>query len=346
MARTAQVTGSGQMNVGIAIRHPEHAHLYRRPVERLRERGHEVSLFVREFRDTTELLDRFGVAYTLLADEPDGIVDLFAGHLRYEVGVLRAARRADVDVLTSVGGRAVSHIAPLLDVPCVVFADWTPGAVDRAVARLADVVATPAFLRGEYGPRQVVYDGLHELAYLRPDPEAPEQSNGATLDHGTSDVERSTGSTTAVAFTPETADASWVTETVATLDATGRVLVVGGRSPAATEHVSERVSRERVHTALADADRVVTDLGTVATEAAVLGTPTVFVGGRPPRRCSYLAREYGLVELADPTSMPVAVETHLGDDPGPLWAQRRQALLEDTVDVADYVVDRLIEVGA
>ncbi|MEA5389551.1 hypothetical protein VB773_22100 [Haloarculaceae archaeon H-GB2-1] len=49
------------MNVGIAIRHPEHVKLYRHAATHLVERGHDVSLYVRDYRETTDLLTEYGL---------------------------------------------------------------------------------------------------------------------------------------------------------------------------------------------------------------------------------------------------------------------------------------------
>lgn len=374
------------MNVGIVIRHPEHARFFREPIVQLRERGHEVTLLVREFRHTTDLLDAYGFDYSVLAGEADGVGELLAGHAAYELGVVREARRTGIDVLSSIGGRAVSHLAPLLGIPSVVFADWDPGTTDRVIARMADVLATPAFLRDEYGGNQVVYDGLHELAYLHPERFQPAPRAGNATDiripdggAGLPDRDDSTApgrseagvtprddsefltrnhagisggsdpgeSTVVVGFTSERTETEQITETLAALDELGTVLVAGEHAPNASGFVSDRIPPQSVHDRLAAADLCVTDLGTVATESAVLGTPTVFPGTDPPRRCQHLASHYQLVQFADEESLPsVAVDRLEDDDAATLWRRRQRLLIEESIDVTDFVADRIVAEGA
>lgn len=160
------------MHVGLAVRHPESARFFGPVGRELLDRGHEVTPFVREHGRTTALLSRAGLPADVLATEPSTRAGLLAGHLRYEACLLARARRRDVDVLASIGGRAVSHVAPLAGARSVVFVDWEPSAVDRLVAGLADTVATPSYLAGAFagttGATQAVYGGVPELAHLGP----------------------------------------------------------------------------------------------------------------------------------------------------------------------------------
>lgn len=325
------------MNVGIAIRNPEHVHFYRHVVEALENRGHDVSLFVREFRNTTALLSHFDLPHTVLADEPSSRSELLTGHLKYECRLFAAARRRDIDVLTSIGGRSITHIAPLLDARSVVFVDWTLGRSDHLVSRLADEVHTPAFLAGELGRNQRVYDGLHELAYLHPD----------RFDSSPAQETKVDDRSFLVAFSQSGIDES-VDPTLDTLAAEGDIVGVDGYHPVDHRHVSRHVQPARVHDALVEADLCVSNLGTVSTEAALLGTPTVFAGATAPRRCRYLETEYGLLIGATEESPVQSLVSELLTDESETeqWSARREQMLDDLGDTTTYVTDRLCSVGA
>jgi predicted glycosyltransferase len=357
------------MHIGIAIRHPEHVYFYRHPVRVLESQGYDVSLYVREFRHTTALLDAFGLPYRLLGTEPASTTELLRGHLAYERRLFTAARRDSVDLLSAVGGRAITHLAPLLRVPSVVFADWDPSATDAIVARLADRVCTPSFLRGEYGPRQRVYNGLHELSYLHPTrfqpqmtPSAesartpaaengeeppPVRGDGSATALGEPRPHRTTEETTAVvAFSAETAAEPWADQVVTALSDHGAVHVPDESWPRDHPEVTERIPPLAEHDSLARAGVCVTDLGTVATEAAVLGTPPVYVGDAPPRRCQFLATDYQLVHLTGQEDVATAAVEPLTDDwAEQRWRQHHQALLSESTDVTEAIVENVLAEG-
>lgn len=330
------------MHVGVAVRHPEHARFYRPVVDELFDRSHDVSILVREHGHTTDLLSRAGLSYTVLAGDPSTRSELVTGHLRYEAGLLARARRRGVDVLTAIGGRSVSHVAPLAGARSVVFLDWEPSRVDRAVAALADAVCTPPFLSGAFGANQVVYDGLHELSYLPAERTA----------YGDGGTDPSVGPDDAalVGIVGATdPDAAWVAAVRDRLAARGRAVVVSDANDSAPDDAQDRsgttdapTSADDVRPLLARADVCVSDRGTLTTEAALLGCPVVHVGSAP-RRCRYLRDEYDLVVTAPAGEAHDRVEEILADESAAsTWQRRRERVLDDSIDVPVRTADLVL----
>lgn len=324
------------MNVAIAVRHPEHVRFYRDAVAELRERGHGVRLLARDHASTVALLDDYGLPHTVFAGEASTPAGLVLGHLVYEARVLAYARSREVDVLTSVGGRTVSHVAPLVGARSVVFADWTPTRVDRVVAGLADAVCTPSFLAGEFGDRQVTYEGLHELAYLDPVTGSEHRFEDATT--------RPAAPYAVLGVRDPSTAGEWYGTVRDRLARRGRVALVSASGTDAadgTDAVDRRyaVADDEVEGLLAGATACVSELGTTATEAAVLGTPTVLVADDPPARCLYLRDEYDLVVTTSDATTDDAVASLLADtSAGDRWRRRRRRLLDDADDVTDRIV--------
>jgi predicted glycosyltransferase len=120
-----------------------------------------------------------------------------------------------------------------------------------------------------------------------------------------------------------------------------------GSLPAAAEPLP--VPPEHLHDLLAAADLFVTDAATTATEAGLLGTPTVRVGtfgGSHLRNFVELER-YGLVRSTPDEAEALALARTLADDPGAdeTWNRRREELLADTVDIADFAREMLVAAG-
>lgn len=339
------------MHVGIATRHPEHVRFFRHPIEELQAEGIEVSVYAREHGPTIELLDQYGLDYHVLAGSGSTPAELLAGHVAYEARLLAAARRHDVSVLASVGGRAVSHLAPLAGARSVVFLDWQPGVTDRLVGALAHTVCTPAFLTPDVSSRSEQYAGFHELSHLHPDrfDSDPDAVRRLGLDPDerlfvlgflNPTVEAGTGSSIvetlherlsgygAFAYADEHVGSATPSVTAATPD--------GGTG--ATIPPADRAD------VLAHADLCLGDSGLLATEAAVLGTPSVLLwDDRIPTRIAELSDRYGLLHATADGDEFLEQVAAVATDPGAeeLWVDRRDRLIAETTDVAGRVADVL-----
>lgn len=333
-------TASSCVSYGIVIRHPESARFFDRPIQRLRAQGHDVHVFVREHRSTTDVLKKTGHEYELLAHEASSTVSLVAGHAAFEARLARAAYNRDIDVLTSIGGRAITHVAPLVGADSVVFADWTFGPVDVAVAHLADAVYAPAFADTPSGI--TTYIGFHELSYLHPEyfePE-PEIVSELGIDPDAPFV--------VVGF--EAVDEAASRRICGAIPDQMAVVPSHETDPLPVSTDTPSVSHTQIFDVLAVADCYIGDSGTMATEAAVLGTPAIRVrrSEMPPEaRCIELQDDYSLLYTTDDDFIAAdRVASLLGIDRKSVdWDHRHRYLLEETQDVGKLVTDRLLEAG-
>jgi predicted glycosyltransferase len=343
------------MEVMVAIQHPAHVHFYRHAITALRERGHTVDVVVRAKDVATDLLDAFDIAYERLAGTGDSLAGLLASQCRYEARLLARARRERPDVLTAVGGLSVAHVGWLLDLPSVVFIDNEGVASTRATVPFADVICTPSGLRSAYGAGHRRYDGYHELAYLHPDRFEPDPDQ--LRDHGVDPesryfVLRFVGWNAHHDVGQGGFSREGVERLVELLADRGDVYITSEAPlPERFEPYRLPVPPHLVHDLLAGAALYAGDSQTMATEAAVLGTPAVrsnsFAGDTDMSNFVDLETQYGLLYSRADEGTALRLVERLADDPeaGERWAARRERLLADTIDVTAYVVDTLRQVG-
>jgi hypothetical protein len=348
-------TGSRPRRVLFELTHPAHVHLFRHAIRELAAGGDVVGVTAREKDVTTALLDAHGIAYTTLSARRGGTLGLLGEWSLRELRLLGAARRFDPDVIVSRLNPAACHAAAVLGVRSVVFHDTDiAGALARASLPFADVICTPERFDRQYGARQRRYPGYHELAYLHParfepdptrleragvDPEAPYAvvrlvSNTAHHDVGVQDLPLPV-----------------LEDVLERLAAHGAVHVTSERSlPSTVEPFRTSVSPTAMHDLLAFADVFVGDSATMATEAAVLGTPSVhfFPHGDRQSNAEELESRYGLLETVhEAARLPEAVNAVLArPDLASTWERRRERLLRDKIDVTPFIVDVVREVAA
>lgn len=340
------------MRVLITIQHPAHVHFYRHVVDELEDEGHEVFVFARENDLAVPLLEQYGIDHEVLAGQQDSLVDLARVQLGYELRLLRRARAIDPDVMTAIGGVAVSHVAPLVGARSVVFLDNEGAVSHRLTTPFAHVVCTPRAYREEYGDAHRRYDGYQELAYLHParfDP-SPDRLRAHGVDPGeqyavlrfrTWDALHDVGE---AGLSP-----AGKRRLVSLLADHGAVYITSSDPlPADLERYRLPVPAHRIHDLLYFADCYAGDSATMSTEAGILGTPSVRIQSfatddREFSNFLELENRYGLVRSTPDEQAALDLVENLVTDPetGRIWRERRERLLEEKIDVTSFVVDLL-----
>lgn len=343
------------MKVFVTVQHPAHVHFFHNAIDELEARGHDVHVYAREKELAVDLLEAYDVPHTVLAGEAQTSRGLLKVQLAYEYRLLAAARRERPDVMVAIGGLAVAHVARLVGARSVVFLDSEGAFVNYLSAPLASVVCTPRRFRRDFGRRHRRYDGYHALAYLHPDRFEPDTARleRAGVDPGDRYfVLRFARWTAHHDIGHAGLDAAAKRRLVSLLSERGDVYVSSeGGLPAEFEAYRLPVPPHHVHDLLACADLYVGDSGTMATEAAVLGTPAVrsstHVGNDDMSNFVELEAEYGLLRSLQDGEAAVEVVRELLDRPdlGDEWERRRERLLEDKEDVTGFVVDTVLEAG-
>jgi predicted glycosyltransferase len=180
------------VRVWIDLTNSPHVLVMRPVIELLRHEGHDVRVTARDFAQTLELCDRFGIEHTAIGHHRGERLVAKAGGLasrtfelvRYARADARAAGRP-FDIALGHGSNDVTVAAWLLRIPSSTMFDYEWATVQHNVnCRLADAVVVPEAIPAErlarYGAARKLrrYAGLKEEYYLAdftPDPAVLEQ---------------------------------------------------------------------------------------------------------------------------------------------------------------------------
>lgn len=340
----------------VSIHHPAQVHFYRHVIAELRARGHRVRVCVRDKEIAADLLAAFGIRHRVLSRTADSLPGVALAQAAYEAKLLREAWRFDPDVMTSVGGIEVSHVAPLVGARALAFTD-TPSRIAKWItAPSLDATCTPAAVEGGVCGKQRSYDGYQELAYLHPDRFQPDPDRLRAFGVDPDDRQflvRFVGWGAYHDVDEHGLSLSEKRDLLSLLSRYGTVYVTSEHAlPDQFGSYELPVPPHLIHDLLAVSDLYVGDSGTMATEAAVLGTPAVrvasVVADGDLANFVELDEEYGLLEtFADGQETIEAVERLL-EDPGlqERWRRRRERLLSEKIDVTTYAVEQLEQLGA
>ena len=170
------------MRVWVDLTNSPHVLVLRPIVQSMRARGHDVAITARDFAQTLGLLERFGIAHTVVGRHRGGHVAAKGlGLVSRSTALARWARGRRFDLALGHGSNDVTVAARLLRIPCATMFDYEWATVQHTVnCRLAQTVVVPDAIPPErlarYGATRskiASYPGLKEEYYLadfEPDP--------------------------------------------------------------------------------------------------------------------------------------------------------------------------------
>lgn len=270
------------MNVLVDIGHPAHVHFFRHAVRALLARGHDVRIAARKWPVALDLLQAYDLPYRVVGAKRRGVLGLALELACHSAGLLTMTRNWHPAVATAIGGTLLVAAARLRGCRVIVWDDTDTAIMENRIAHpLAHQIMTPDVYPRDLGPKQTRYHGLHELAYLHPRRFTP---NPATLEHyGLSpDVPYSIVRLGAFEAGHDLAIKRHSTQallkTIVSLAQEGRVLLVPeGTVPESLAGYICHPKPADFHDLLAFARFCLTEGATTASEACILGTPTLYI---------------------------------------------------------------------
>lgn len=338
------------MHILVEIVHPADVLFFLRPIRHFQARGDKVTIVSRHKDVACELLDGFGLDHQPISTASRGLAGLARELISRELALWRIVRRDRPQVMLGFGGVAISHVGRLTGIPSSVF-------YDSENARLQTRITWP-FVSGltvpeDYdGPtpkaRTRYMKGVKELSFFYPsafrrdrraalvsglDPDRPNVFVRIVDWRANHDIGKS-------GWTEELAQA-----VVARLSDKAKLHVSAENNvPEALKPYLWQGDPGQVHQLVAHCDALIGESATMASEAAVLGVPSIYAGVDFPGYTKGLERR-GLVRLIRPEdrgSVPDVVEDLLRSRQE--FDKAHAEWLADVPDWADEIVreaDRL-----
>ncbi len=336
------------MKLAFFINTPAHVHLHKNTIRRLEADGHQIKILARNYGDTIKLLDELGFGYFMYADVPESKYGKF---LSLPVNVLTAysfLRGFNPDLLIGVGVYS-AYTSQLLRKPCVIFNDSELIPMQFMLFRpFVSVIITPSCFNKELGKKHIKINGYKEFAYLHPNHFKPDDNIFNLL-----------GITREEDFTLLRFNAFDAVHDIGVggfsldekrmlvndLKKYTRVFISSETElPDDLEEFTIKIPKYRIHDVLYYAKMVVADTQTMITEAGILGTPAIrynsFVGKNDMGNFIELEQKYNLIfNYNDPgKAINKAVELIQKLDLEEVWAEKRNHLLTDKIDLTKFMV--------
>jgi predicted glycosyltransferase len=340
------------MKILFSIGHPAHVHLFKNAIRILNESGHDVIIAARIKDVTLSLLDNYGLKYQVASRRGKGFPGLICEIPVRMIAIYKLTKKYNVNILVGGPGDVfVGLVGRITGRKSIIFDDtehsfWEHLIIDKC----ANIICTPSSFKRNLGQKHLRYNGYHALAHLHPKYFKPNPS--AITDCGLLPKQKYV----ILRFVNWQAchdvgqhglNMEDKRRLVKELEKYARVLI-SSEAPLPEEFEPYRIilPPDKFHHLLYYATICVTEGSTTATEAAVLGTPTIYISTLWPKlgvMCE-LAEKYELLFNSNNSEQTLnkAVNLIQMSDIKQLWQIKRQKMLTSKIDITCFMVEKLL----
>jgi len=296
------------MKILIVFYHPAHVHTFKNVIKGLEHKGHEFKALAIEKEITTDLLDLYDIEYEIIGESrTKKFFNIYKVPMYFKItyNIWKIAKKIQPDLLLGRWNLPMAQISKKLDIPYISFFDSDQkldkkkkskvvlSSIPNLLPRRSDIVFTPSknkmdFQNKKYVIKHIKLPTYKELAYLHPNQFLPDKSS--LIDHGIDPDEKFS----LVRFVEweawhdvgkEGFNSEQKIKLVKKLEENSKVYISGeGDIPYELKDNKLAISVDKIHNLLYHANLFIGDSQTMATEAAILGVPTIrcntFVGER------------------------------------------------------------------
>jgi uncharacterized protein len=339
------------MNILFDIGHPAHVHLFKNAILQLKSDGNKVIITIKDDQTIKALLENYNLNYIVLGKKGKGIIRKSIRQVWFSFKVLSYLRKYKIDLALGVS-ISIAQACLFSKAKAIVFDDDDISATPVFAAlshRFANHVVSPDVLKKERNRKKdVFYTGYHELAYLHPNKFKPNQEILKEVGIKKGDffsIVRFSAMQAHHDIHEQGIYNNQALEIIKLLEQKGKVFITSEKQlPEALQKYQLPLSPNKFHDVLSFASILVCDSQTVASEAAVLGVPSVrintFVG-----RISYLEELEKKYELTfgfvpdDFERVVYKIQTLVNqNDRQIIFQERRKKMLDEKIDLTAFMV--------
>jgi predicted glycosyltransferase len=332
------------MRILIDIGHPGHVHLFKHFAREMQNKGHEIFFTCREKEFEVHLLETYGFKYRSFGKKYKSKPGKLWGMVEFDVKEFLSGLKFKPDILLSHGSIYAAHAAFLLRKPHIALEDTGNIEQVKLYEPFTKHILTSDFFPINYGEKQIRYPGYHELAYLHPNRYKP-AANSTDMD-----ILKKNGKNVLLRFVAWNATHDFkhnglsVAEKIQLVqfleDKNYNVLISSEMGvPNELKKYTLKMAPDKIHHVLNTVDLFIGEGTTMAMEAGILGTPSIYINPLQYSNTDNLA-EYGLVfnysSFAGIKEKIHEIENlkNIKSD----FDKRRKQMLKDKIDVTSFLV--------
>lgn len=336
------------MRIVFDIGHPAHVHHFKNVIKELRKKNHKILLLSRDKDVSFKLLSAYKLNYVALGKNYKSLIKKAISQLNINLKTLKICIKFKPNLLIGRASPNLAFASFILSIPFISFSDTEHARINFIFSfPFAKTIVTPSWFMKDLGKKNIRVDIYFELAYLhpnyfKPDPEVLNLlgvtkdekfvilrfvSRAASHDIGHSEV-----------------GLKMKKKVVKELSKYAKVFI-----SAEEEKLSEdlkqyqiKIPPEKMHDALYYASMYFGESGTMATESAVMGTPSIripYLAVPTPGNFVNLEKEGLVYNFTDfEMALEKGIEILCDSDSKKKWNDKKEKLLKSKIDPSAFMV--------
>lgn len=157
------------MKILVDIGHPAHIHYFKNCAHILTNKKHEFLFVVRERDSTIELIQSTGFNYVSRGTGKSGLWNKLIGIFQIDLKLYKIAKNFQPDLFLSFSSPYAAHVSKLIGKPHIAFDDTEHAKLEHWMCRpFTDVVLSPSCYNAKLWKNQMLFNSFMELLYLHP----------------------------------------------------------------------------------------------------------------------------------------------------------------------------------
>lgn len=334
------------MKILVDIGHPAHVHYFRNLIGILEKDGVEFRVLARDKEVTYDLLRAYGIPYTSKGPGGRAFFDRVDYTMRSLILIGREVRSFNPDLCISFFSPYLSLISAWYKLPHIMFNDTENQLLFRLSMKIfsARIYSPESFIKPDKD-HQVLIPSFMELAYLHPDVYSPDSS-----------ICEFTGEDyILLRFVSDKASHDLGNHSINKEEkikmyrqlAQYKKVWISSEDPLPDELIPYRltVPPEKIHDVIAHASLLIGGSGTMSSEAAMLGVPSIFIHDNELGYIKELNEKYGLVYQypGDSTGIELSIKKAISILANGIskteFLDRRDKMLKEKKNMTNEMID-------
>lgn len=331
------------MKILIDIGHPAHVHLFKNLAWKMIKNGHDLLFTCRDKEYEIFLLKKYNFNFVSFGKKYYSLFGKIWGLVEFDIKEIITGFKFKPDILISHGSIYAAHAALFLRKPHISLEDTGNKEQVNLYLPFTSCVLTSDFFEENYYKKQIRYSGYHELAYLHTNYFTPDKTIFSKLNLNQNEkfvILRFVSWGASHDIGHKGLSDNIKLKLVELLSKYFKVFISSEKPLHHTlEKYSINISPDKIHDVLYYASMFIGEGTTMAMEAGILGTPSIYINSLQYSNINNLAK-YGLVKSLknDELILSEIVKIIRNINSKEEWIKKRNVMLKDKIDVTSFLV--------
>jgi uncharacterized protein len=333
------------MRIVVDINHPAHVHYFKYFIREMKDKGHEILITASQKDVTFKLLEGYHLEFVNAGSYGKSVMDKIVNTPIMDMKYYLLVKRFRPDILIGAGSIRAAHASYILRKPCINFEDTEHSTEQiRLYMPFVKLVCTPSCYSKNLGKKHVRFNSYLELASLHP--------NRFMVDQGVLDELNLKEGESLIVIRFVSWGASHdvghhgirdKVRMVEELEKYGRVIITSeGQLPEELKKFQISVSPEKIHDIMSCAALYIGEGATMASESALLGTPSIYVSSLAGTMGNLTELEnkydilYGFVEEGE--ALKKAIEILKDPQGKSRWMAAKDHMAGEKIDLTEFMI--------